>query len=61
MDKNEKSILILAGICLLIAVGLIGSILTYNIIQKDCELLNVFRINDDVYSCMREYHSNDYT
>ena len=61
MDKNEKSILILAGICLLIAVGLTGSILTYNIIQKDCELLNAFRIRGEVYSCMREYHYNDYT
>jgi len=61
MDNGEKSVLVFAAICLLIAVGLTGSILTYNIIQKDCELLNAFRIRGEVYSCMREYHYNDYT
>jgi len=61
MDKNEIGVLVLAGICLLIAIGLVGSLLAYDNIQEDCELLNAFRIRGEVYSCMREYHYNDYT
>ena len=61
MDKNERGVLVLAAICFVIATGIIGSLLAYDSIQEDCELLNAFRIRVKVYSCMREYHYNDYT
>ena len=61
MDKEAIGVVIFAVICFTIAVGIFGSLLTYDIIQKDCELLNAFRIRGEVYTCMREYHYNDYT
>ena len=61
MDKEAIGVVIFAVICFTFAVGIFGSLLTYDIIQKDCELLNAFRIRGEVYTCMREYHYNDYT
>ena len=61
MDKDSIGVLVFGGICFLIAIGIVGSLLAYDSIQEDCELLNAFRIRGEVYSCMREYHYNDYT
>ena len=61
MDKNTVGLLVLTGVLFVIAVGLIGSLIAYDIIQEDCELLNVFRIRGEVYNCIREYMYNDYT
>jgi hypothetical protein len=61
MDKEAIGAVIFAVICFTIAVGILGSILAYDSVQKDCELLNAFRIKGEVYTCMREYHYNDYT
>ena len=61
MDKEVTSVLVFGAICFIIATGIVGSLLAYDSIQEDCELLNAFRIRGEVYSCMREYHYNDYT
>ena len=61
MDKNTVGLLVLTGVLFVIAVGLVGSLIAYDIIQEDCELLNVFRIRGEVYNCIREYMYNDYT
>ncbi len=61
MDKNTVGLLVLTGVLFVIAVGLVGSLIAYDIIQEDCELLNVFRIRGEVYTCIREYMYNDYT
>ena len=61
MDKEAIGAVIFAVICFTIAVGILGSILAYDSVQEDCELLNAFRIKGEVYTCMREYHYNDYT
>jgi hypothetical protein len=61
MDKEAIGVVIFAAICFTIAVGILGSLLAYDSVQEDCELLNAFRIRGEVYTCMREYHYNDYT
>ena len=61
MDKDAIGLVVFAAICFIIATGIIGSLLTYDSIQEDCELLNAFRIRGEVYSCMREYTYHEYT
>ena len=62
MDRDEKTVIITITCLLIITASvLIGSVLTSYSLRRDCETMNAFRINDDVYSCMREYHYNDYT
>tara|TARA_Y100000310_G_scaffold329433_1_gene399262 strand:- start:637 stop:822 length:186 start_codon:yes stop_codon:yes gene_type:complete len=61
MDKNTVGLLVLTGVLFVIAIGMVGSLIAYDIIQEDCELLNVFRIRGEVYNCIREYMYNDYT
>ena len=61
MDKTEITLITITCILVLVTAVLIGRVLAAYSISKDCETINAFRINDDVYSCMREYHYNDYT
>ena len=61
MDKTEITLITTTCILVLVTAVLIGRVLAAYSISKDCETINAFRINDDVYSCMREYHYNDYT
>ncbi len=61
MDRTEITLITITCILVLVTAVLIGRILAAYHITKDCETMNAFRINDDVYSCMREYHYNDYT
>ena len=61
LDKTEITLITITCLLILVTAVLIGSILAMYNIRKDCELINAFRINDDVYSCMKEYHPNDYT
>ena len=61
MDKTEITLITITCILVLVTAVLIGRVLAAYSISKDCETINAFRINDDVYSCMKEYHPNDYT
>ena len=61
LDRPEITLITITCILVLVTAVLIGRILAAYSISKDCETMNAFRINDDVYSCMREYHYNDYT
>ena len=61
LDKTEITLITITCLLILVTAVLIGSILAAYSISKDCETMNAFRINDNVYSCMREYHYNDYT
>ena len=61
MDKTEITLITITCLLILITAVLIGSILAMYNIRKDCELINAFRINDDVYTCMREYSYREYT
>ena len=61
MDRTEITLITITCILVLVTAVLIGRVLAAYSISKDCETINAFRINDDVYSCMREYHYNDYT
>ena len=60
MDKTEMTLITIACILILVTAVLVGRVLTFYDISKDCDLVNAFRINNDVYSCMREYHYNAY-
>jgi type III secretory pathway component EscU len=61
MDKIDITLITVICISVLVAAVQIGRIVAAYSISKDCETINAFRINDDVYSCMREYHYYDYT
>jgi len=59
IDRSEIGVLVFIGVCLAIIIGIAGSLLAYDTIQEDCDLLNAFRIRGEVYSCTREYHYNE--
>ena len=61
LDRPEINLITITCILVLVTAVLIGSVLTSYSFRRDCETMNAFRINDDVYTCLREYSYREYT
>ena len=61
MDNTEASLLTVAGILGIGTSIVFGGWILERSIERDCNLINAFRINGTVYSCMREYDYNEYS
>ena len=61
LDRPEITLITITCILVLVTAVLIGRILAAYSISKDCETMNAFRINDNVYTCMKEYNYREYT